>query len=44
MPAILLETLFFDNSDDADLLMSSYFREGFCNELLKSINSIKDSI
>jgi hypothetical protein len=26
------------------LLMSSYFREGFCNELLKSINSIKDSI
>jgi N-acetylmuramoyl-L-alanine amidase len=44
MPSVLLETLFFDNSDDADLLMSKYFRNGLIECLIDSIDKIKDRI
>ena len=37
MPAILIENLFFDNEQDADLLMDATFCVNLCNRILRGI-------
>lgn len=37
MPSIIIENGFFDNEQDADLLMQEDFREGLCTEILNGV-------
>ena len=37
MPAVLIENLFFDNYDDAEILMSESYLNAFCNAVVNAV-------